>query len=186
MPDREEQIRELEALAEAGTADSEQLKQLGDLYLLEYEEKKTPEFLLKAIGVLRRASEKNPDSPRILANLGLALFLADEREEAKEVLKKVLLYPSVDPKPHFTARYLLGKIALQEEAYRDAVAHLREALILEPTYLEARIDYGVALARSGRFRDAKREFEEVLRMDPGNAIAQENLRVIEEWERGEE
>ncbi|MCY4214035.1 MAG: sulfotransferase [Gammaproteobacteria bacterium] len=63
---------------------------------------------------------------------------------------------------------LLADIALQLEAFDDAVALLRRCLELAPDYLQARSNYANALSRTGDFQMALREAEALERLEPRN------------------
>ena len=57
----------------------------------------------------------------------------------------------------------------------EAVAHLTEAVRLDPTYPAAHNNLGLAFAKQGRLDDAVRQFAEALRLDPTYAEAHNNL-----------
>jgi len=64
--------------------------------------------------------------------------------------------------------------------FHDAVAHLREALRLNPKDPEAHNNMGGALQRMGRYGDALREHQEALRLNPGLVEARYNIGVCEQ------
>jgi Tfp pilus assembly protein PilF len=49
---------------------------------------------------------------------------------------------------------------------------------LNPGYSRAHFNYGVLLAKQGRFEEAQQEFVETLRLEPGYKNAQESLAKI--------
>ena len=61
---------------------------------------------------------------------------------------------------------LLADIALQLEAFDDAVALLRRCVELAPDYTQARNNYANALSKTGRFEAALREIEALERLEP--------------------
>ena len=63
---------------------------------------------------------------------------------------------------------LLADIALQLEAFDDAVALLRRCVELAPDYHQARNNYANALSKTGRFETALREVETLERLEPQN------------------
>jgi Flp pilus assembly protein TadD len=182
MAEKEELLQKLEAvkmrLAE-GATDPETLKEAGDLNLALYDETGEGEYLTQAVAYLEQAMEKDPMNPRTLANLGLAYLESGSPTQAMATLKRALLYPSLDPKPHFVARYLLGKIYMSLDQIREATENFREALVLDRTNVNAMIDLGVALAKRGRISEAKAQFREALELDPGNELAMKNLEALE-------
>lgn len=172
-------LEEVKARIAAGENDAETLKLAGDLNLSIYEETSDNEYLTEAIAFLEQAVEKDPTNPRALANLGVAYLWSGNPTQAMATLKRVLMHPSLDPKPHFVARYLLGKIYLSLDQVREATENFREALILDPNNTSARIDLGVALAKRGRFSEAREEFRRALELDPENELALKNLEALE-------
>ena len=63
---------------------------------------------------------------------------------------------------------LLADIALQLEAFDDAVALLRRCVELAPDYTQARNNYANALSKTGDFEAALREVEALERLEPRN------------------
>ncbi|MHA2620296.1 MAG: tetratricopeptide repeat protein [bacterium JZ-2024 1] len=182
MPGKDELLAQLEAVKvrlAGGASDPETLKEAGDLNLALYEESGEADFLSQAVSFLEQAMEKDPTNPRVLANLGLAYLESGSPTQSMATLKRVLMYPSLDPKPHFVARYLLGKIYMSLDQVREATENFREALILDPGNVPAMIDLGVALAKRGRLKEAREEFRRALQLDPGNELATRNLQAIE-------
>jgi Flp pilus assembly protein TadD len=55
-----------------------------------------------------------------------------------------------------------------------------EAIRLQPDHVGARNNLGVALGRSGDYEGARREWEEVLKIDPRNEPARRNLDQLRE------
>lgn len=63
---------------------------------------------------------------------------------------------------------LLADIALQLEAFDDAVALLRRCVELAPDYTQARNNYANALSKTGNFEAALREIDALERLEPRN------------------
>ena len=63
---------------------------------------------------------------------------------------------------------LLADIALQLEAFDDAVALLRRCMELAPDYTQARNNYANALSKTGDFKAALREIDALERLEPRN------------------
>ena len=53
--------------------------------------------------------------------------------------------------------------------------HYERALTLSPDNVEAHLNWGVALAKQGKFADAAEQFRAVLAIDPNNADAKDYL-----------
>ena len=73
------------------------------------------------------------------------------------------------------ARNNLGGALLVGGAVDEAIAHLQEALRLDPAHAEAHSNLGVALARRGRSKEAMDHYREALRLDPNQTQAYSNL-----------
>ena len=63
---------------------------------------------------------------------------------------------------------LLADIALQLEAFDDAVALLRRCVELAPAYTQARNNYANALSKTGNFEAALQEIEALEQLEPRN------------------
>jgi tetratricopeptide (TPR) repeat protein len=75
--------------------------------------------------------------------------------------------------------------ALAEEYRRagrhdDAIATCRTGLAKHPSYVSARVTLGRALVETGRFEDARTEFEHALRLAPENLAAIRALASLHE------
>ena len=69
----------------------------------------------------------------------------------------------------------LGGALLVRGQVDEAIGHLQEATILDPTLAEAHSNLGVALARRGRWAEAIDQYAESLRLDPRQTQAYSNL-----------
>ncbi len=67
---------------------------------------------------------------------------------------------------------------LRQNQLDDAIAVLTEGIGRHPTYVAARMMLGNACQRAGRITEAKRAFEEVVRIHPENALAYKKLAVL--------
>jgi tetratricopeptide (TPR) repeat protein len=79
---------------------------------------------------------------------------------------------------YFPARLALGLLCLANDRIAEAIHHLGLAARQRPEAVDVRLALGQALVRANRRSAAEREFREVLRIDPGNVQAQEQLRAI--------
>lgn len=101
------------------------------------------------------AFRRNGDLDRALAELQLAVATGARTE----------------PLPHHN----LGALLLQLDRPAEAIPHLREAIRLQPRYLEAHANLALAWANTGRDDLACNELEEVLRLDPDHRAARTRL-----------
>jgi tetratricopeptide (TPR) repeat protein len=74
--------------------------------------------------------------------------------------------------------YAAGMNLLDLKRYAPAADQLREAARLKPDVIEPRVYLGIALVQDGRPAEALPELEEVLRLDPTNALALEYARQL--------
>jgi protein O-mannosyl-transferase len=77
--------------------------------------------------------------------------------------------------PSAVAHSQLGVTLGEQGRVKEAIAHFRAALQLNPTYAIARNNLGSALAIEGRLDEAIEQFEEALKGDPSFMEAQVNL-----------
>jgi tetratricopeptide (TPR) repeat protein len=68
-----------------------------------------------------------------------------------------------------------GKLLSKMNRPQEAIARYRQAVEVQPDYLDGHISLGAALAADGKTGDAKNEFLAVLRLDPANKTAQAYL-----------
>ena len=69
----------------------------------------------------------------------------------------------------------LGLVLSDEGRLDEAIAHLEQAIQLDPGSFEALNNLGVAYAKAGRFEAAAHYFEQALALDPSHAGARANL-----------
>ncbi len=76
---------------------------------------------------------------------------------------------------NYRAHNAVGALLVEEGRFDEAIAHLREAVRIEPLYADAHNNLGAAIARTGRFDAAAEEYRVALRISPGLALAHNNL-----------
>ena len=132
-------------------------------------------FVAGALAVFAAtASAQNGDA-------GIASFNAHRYEDARRELDSTLREHPNDARAH----HYLGRIAMHETNFRDAIAHLEKAAELEPTVAEHQIllgrAYGQLAVRSGmtkKFGLAKRArgaLERAVQLDPTSVEARSSL-----------
>ena len=72
----------------------------------------------------------------------------------------------------------LGSGLILEEEFQDAVEHLREAIRINPSFVEAHTDLGLALAKQGKLDEAAKSSSEALRLKSDFAAAHSNMGFI--------
>ncbi len=174
-----ERIKALEEQLET-SPDPEMLGEAGTLYLVLYDVEEDPDYLERAVNYLREAVDRHPSSAKLMANFGVALVERGAPMEAIAVLRKALQLSTDDPKPHFTAHYLLGKIYLGMAKMEESLENLEEAHRMDPKHYDCWVDLAVAYAKMGDLDEAKYQLRRILEEDPGNELAKENLQRLKE------
>ncbi|MFW6067488.1 MAG: tetratricopeptide repeat protein [Myxococcota bacterium] len=114
--------------------------------------------------------------------------LKQEREElAESVLDQALGITDRNAELH----YLKAQMLLDEEGrLREALKHLRRAVELRPTYLEARMALGVQLLHGGNYEEALEQFQAAERLAPEMVAVHLNLgdayRATQQWTKAKE
>jgi serine/threonine protein kinase len=72
----------------------------------------------------------------------------------------------------------LAQIAFQEKNYKEAVEHAKESARTGGG-VEARVLLGDAYFKLDRFEEAKKAYNEALKLDPNNRVAGQGLRLVE-------
>jgi tetratricopeptide (TPR) repeat protein len=109
--------------------------------------------------------ELQPRHPEALAQLGLALFRLGRYEEAERCYRESLEINPMSPST------LCNLATVLQSDPPEAEKYLRQALKLNPKYVDARSKLGLSLAFEGRLREAKGAFQKVLKADPRHAEA---------------
>jgi len=118
----------------------------------------------EAVGHYETAAELDPDYRRLL-DLGRAYDLAARLDEAEATYRTVLDMLPDQP----AALYNLGKLAHRRERYEEAVALFSRVLARETHHMNAQLHLGDSLRDLGQMREAYREYEKVLSIEPANA-----------------
>ncbi|MDH3281018.1 MAG: tetratricopeptide repeat protein [Gammaproteobacteria bacterium] len=106
-----------------------------------------------------------------LRNLAKVLSWAGKIEDAARVAQRAVDLLGDDAE----SRFVLGNHALEREAWRSAVDHYQRAVELDPRYVKAYTNLGIAWARLGRYREAADAYRRTLKLDPTHANAHYNL-----------
>jgi tetratricopeptide (TPR) repeat protein len=72
-----------------------------------------------------------------------------------------------------------GRLLVKLNRHQDAIARFRQAVDVQPDYLDGHVSLAAELAADGKMADAKNEFQAVLRLDPANKTARAWLDKIE-------
>lgn len=135
-----------------------------------------PGGLTEAIKHFEAAIALKPDHARAHYSLGVALQRVGRNAEAVPHFEAAIRSEPDNPELVANSHYIAGDILRGDPARLDeALAHLREAVRLKPKVAQGHNTLGEALLAAGRDDDARREFTEAVRLQPGYAAAQANL-----------
>jgi Tfp pilus assembly protein PilF len=122
----------------------------------------------------RQALRDSPDLVEGHYNLALALERLGRKGEAETEYGKVLtLRPGLEP-----AAINLGALLYDADRYAEAIDVYRRALAARPTSVALRNNLAETYRAAGRTDDARREFEAILKAQPGYAPAHYGLAVL--------
>ncbi len=137
----------------------------------------------EAIEIANQVLEAEPAMPVAQLTLGAAYQAAGQPEKAWATLQQVLAAAPGAPRERAEAHYRLAVIAAGNQAATvseasakeaagrndNALAHLQNAVELDPGFTEAHALFGRLLARQGRYEKAVRHFARAISRDPANA-----------------
>lgn len=103
-----------------------------------------------------------------------------DREGALRTLSQAALSSSGDPSVY----YRLGVLSLNEGRIDQAVFALERAVISNPVFANAKYFLGLAYVEQGRIGDARAQFEDVLKLNPGNQLVLNTLDELDSLEAG--
>lgn len=127
----------------------------------------------KALPHLRESFRIDPSNQSTLYSLQMTLRQTGRTEEAREIKDKLsekLRRIDKDSQDAFTAVRLNNQGAALEKAGNlpAAMAKYRAARELNPEHTGIRVNYGVALLRSGKWKEGLAELREAARLDPAD------------------
>ena len=119
----------------------------------------------EAAAIYREILQKMPDEPGIMMNLGIALSMAGQPQEAIPPLSRALeLRPTLMP-----AALFLGQSHLDLGQPEQAIAPLQKYVTAQPANLQARQMLASASLMAGRHQQAATEFRKVTQQAPADA-----------------
>jgi adenylate cyclase len=122
----------------------------------------------EAVAEAELAVRLAPNDPGAHLHLGAMLMPAERYEEAISVFERGT---HLDPYQAFLYRAELGWIYRHLGRHREAVAILKQSLGDNPDYLYAHLYLAAAYSELGEEEAARREAEEVLRLNPRFSLA---------------
>lgn len=125
----------------------------------------------EALQTLKEAVRIAPGDVDTLTNLGNVYAATGDTELARKQFEGAI---AVDGGA-INARFNLATLLAVGGQFAAAEGHLRAALAVAPEFVEARVTLGLVLRDLGKWDEAKAEFEESLRREPGNQTARSML-----------
>jgi len=149
----------------------------------------------RAEALLLEAREAQPESAEVLRLLGGVFFVKGSLLQAAVALKKAEALAPLDERSRFTlamayvalgrpdwARpeletlkkedernplypYWIARLDYDDGQYESAIEGLRRAIELDPRYMKAHDNLGLSYEALGRFDEARRAYEEAVRLD---------------------
>ncbi len=117
-----------------------------------------------------------PGNPFFHQQLGLALALGEEEEQALAELKK-----AIELRPQMSvAQYELGRIYYNREELLPAEEHFTAAVSVAPDYANALYSLALVYERQDRKEEALTLFKRVLQLNPDSIDLQEKIKELEE------
>src|SRR5262249_37747601 len=114
-----------------------------------------------------------------MAHLWLQVLPRGARDRRRE-LEQAVMEHRIEKDPNdFVARRNVGAVMLSRLNPQGAVSMLEAAVKIEPRRAEARNMLGLALAQTGRVREAAAEFAAALQIRPDYSGARVNLASVE-------
>jgi len=114
-----------------------------------------------------------PNDSRVYYDIGKALSKLHRGKAAIQNLRR-----SLQLQPTWEARYALGEELAFGGQAAEARSELEQVTRMRPDYAPAHLNLGVALEKLGQTQDALTQFEETLRLEPGNKLAAQYLEAL--------
>jgi tetratricopeptide (TPR) repeat protein len=132
-----------------------------------------PELRERALGILEQAAAQLPDDVDVQSAYGLILDLANpkEKQRAAQALQRAIDLGSKSPQ----VRTKLSRVLLQKGEITAAIELDRESIQLEPYYTPAYLDLARVYMLLKDRKSASEILKRVLKVEPGNDAARQEL-----------
>lgn len=116
---------------------------------------------------LNTALSLQPDHADALGNLGMLLLTENRESEAGELFARAARSSPNNP----IALSNFGSWLFNQGRYAESIVYLRQAVAIEPEYLDALVNLALAYAREDQMSQARETAQRVLQLDPQNSVA---------------
>lgn len=127
----------------------------------------------EALGEFRKSLSRNPTFDQAALGLGRAYFILGRDVEAAQALELALHF---NPR-NFLARLALAKVYWRQNRLDRAEPELAQVVESHPGFPEGHADFGIVLAKLGKYQRALREIQRGIELGYRDAIAYNYLGV---------
>ncbi len=153
MGDTTKAIDNYQAAVSKNNKHYEALKQLGIIFSIRHNP--------LAVDYLRNAATLQPKSPDPLYILGMHYQENGEPDKALSVYQEIIQIDSTFKLAHYNIGYIY---LVYKNEYSNAIDAFRKAIIIDPEYTDAIYNKGYAEELSGLIDEARKDYQQVLRM----------------------
>ena len=129
----------------------------------------------------RQLLRDDPTDAEAMVEIAKLLFAERDYRGTEELLRRAVALRPASPDVH----YSLGNALMSLERILEAEQAYLQAARLDPEHFKARNNAGLCALRQGKLGEAAAHFQAVLRLHPGDAIAQANLDLVAQAMRGQ-
>ncbi|MDD2889875.1 MAG: tetratricopeptide repeat protein [bacterium] len=138
---------------------------LGNIYSIKKDSKKAIEFYQKALDI--------EPSTEIYSNIGTLYFIQGDKKKAENFFHSAI---AMDDN-NICAKKNLADVYFELGKYEQAIP-LYEAGLLKQPEVESLIALANCYFKMGKYESAKIGYEKVLKVEPDNKTAKENLKIV--------
>ena len=128
----------------------------------------------KAIAEGERAISLSPNSSLVAFRAAVINLFFGRPQEAIMLAKKAI---RLNPIPSAPALDILGSSYRNSKQYEEAIATLKEGIVLYPENVLSRHSLVTVYCAAGRYEEARAELQEILRIDPRFNLEQYTMRL---------
>ncbi|MDI9407763.1 MAG: hypothetical protein QM523_00785 [Candidatus Pacebacteria bacterium] len=120
----------------------------------------------KAIKILKALTAEFPTNNDYLYDLAFTQLLDGKIGAAEKICQGLIAQSTDNPSLYIKSRRLLGQILLVRQKYQERFLLCKELIELDPSNLDLRQDYGIALKDIKLYAEAVNEFAVILEKNP--------------------